>query len=148
MKKILIIVIYFIASCGYQPLYVDKHSPEIFYNEIQLRGNRDINRKIVSRLSIKKKNNAELNNLVIESKENIIESSKNAKGLVSTYKTNIELKLTIKNEDNIIDEKLFNKSFSYNNKDNKFDLAQYQTEVRNNIVNKIVEELIVYFKIK
>ena len=148
MKKILIIVIYFIASCGYQPLYVDKNSPEIFYNEIQLRGNRDINRKIVSRLSIKKKNNAELNNLVIESKENIIESSKNAKGLVSTYKTNIELKLTIKNEDNIIDEKLFNKSFSYNNKDNKFDLAQYQTEVRNNIVNKIVEELIVYFKIK
>ena len=148
MKKILIIVIYFIASCGYQPLYVDKNSPEIFYNEIQLKGNKDINRKIVSRLSIKKKNNAELNNLVIESKENIIESSKDAKGLVSTYKTNIELKLTIKNEDNIIDEKLFNKSFSYNNKDNKFDLAQYQTEVRNNIVNKIVEELIVYFKIK
>ena len=148
MKKILIIVIYFIASCGYQPLYVDKNSPEIFYNEIQLKGNKDINRKIVSRLSIKKKNNAELNNLVIESKENIIESSKDAKGLVSTYKTNIELKLTIKNENNIIDEKLFNKSFSYNNKDNKFDLAQYQTEVRNNIVNKIVEELIVYFKIK
>ena len=148
MKKILIIVIYFIASCGYQPLYVDKNSPEIFYNEIQLKGNKDINRKIVSRLSIKKKNNAELNNLVIESKENIIESSKDAKGLVSTYKTNIELKLTIKNENNIIDEKLFNKSFSYNNKDNKFDLAQYQAEVRNNIVNKIVEELIVYFKIK
>ena len=58
MKKILIIVIYFIASCGYQPLYVDKNSPEIFYNEIQLKGNKDINRKIRKMAEISYKDSA------------------------------------------------------------------------------------------
>ena len=44
-------------------------------------------------------------------------------------------------------QKSFSKDFSYNNLDNKFDLANYQDDVENNLVNKIIEELIIFINI-
>ena len=52
MKKILIIF-FFLASCGYQPLYIQKE--EIFFKKINLIGDKKINRKIISNSTIKKK---------------------------------------------------------------------------------------------
>ena len=52
------------------------------------------------------------------------------KGRVATLKTTVEIKLIINNGNQIIKEKIFNENFSYNNKDNKFDLAKYQNELK------------------
>ena len=68
-----------------------------------------------------------------------------SKRLVSTYRTDIKLTFLIKNENKII-KKLFNESFSYN-KDNKFDLVEYQREVKTMLVNKIIE-LIIFINLK
>ena len=99
------------------------------FNQIQLTGDKKINSRITTALSIIEKKNDELNNLFIDSEEIILETSKDSKGLVSTYKTNVRLTFTIKNKDQILKEKIFNESFSYNNKENKFDLIEYQKEV-------------------
>ena len=48
MKKFLIFIILFVASCGYQPLHVKKGNSELVFKELQLIGNKQINRKIVS----------------------------------------------------------------------------------------------------
>ena len=149
MKKFLIIIVFFISSCGYQPLYIKNNDSELIFKEINLLGNKQINRKIVSFVSIKEeKNNDKLNNLTLKSDENIDETSKDSKGKVSTFKTNIEVRLTISDKNGIIREKVFFKDFSYNNKDNKFDLIEYQKEIKNNLIDKIIEEMIVFFKIK
>ena len=66
---------------------------------------------------------------------------------MATLKTNVEVKLIILNGDKIIKEKIFNENFSYNNKNNKFDLAKYQNEVKNNLVNKIIEQMIIYLSL-
>jgi len=149
MKKVIIIIFFFITSCGYQPIYVNKNSSELIFNKVELIGDKEINRRIVSFISIKEdKNDEKLNKLVLTSSENIIETSKDSKGRVATFKTTVKIKLIILNENQTIAERVFDESFSYNNKNNKFDLAKYQDEVKNNLVDKIIEQLNIYLSLR
>lgn len=148
MKKYLIIVIYLLASCGYQPIYINKNDSKMLFQSIQLFGDKKINRKILSVLEIEEdKENTSLNSLIIESKEVITETSKDSKGRVKTFRTIIETKFTVKNDDKIVSEKVFNKNFSYNNKDNKFELSEYQEEIKKSLVNEIIKELIIHINL-
>ena len=148
MKKLFILILFFITSCGYQPLYVNKNNSNLVFSKIELFGDKEINRRIMSFVSIKEdKKEEKLNQILLKSNENIIETSKDSKGRVATLKTNVEVKLIILNGDKIIKEKIFNENFSYNNKNNKFDLAKYQNEVKNNLVNKIIEQMIIYLSL-
>ena len=146
MKKILIIF-FFLASCGYQPLYVQEE--EFFFKKINLIGDKRINRKIISSSTIKKNTQSNTNNeLILEANKNIITTSRNSKGQPATFKSLIEVKFTIKEDDKILKQKVFSESFDYNNIDNKYDLSVYQTDVEDNLINKIVEDLIIYMNIK
>ena len=146
MKKILIIF-FFLASCGYQPLYVQEE--EFFFKKINLIGDKQINRKIISSSTIKKNTQSNTNNeLILEANKNIITTSRNSKGQPATFKSLIEVKFTIKEDDKILKQKVFSESFDYNNIDNKYDLSVYQTDVEDNLINKIVEDLIIYMNIK
>ena len=92
-------------------------------------------------------NNDTLNNLELKSEEIISETSKDAKGQVTSYRTTIRVNYRIINNDKVISEKIINKDFSYNNKDNKFDLVEYQKEIKKSLVNEIIEELIIYISL-
>ena len=146
MKKILIIF-FFLASCGYQPLYIQNE--EFIFKKINLIGDKRINRKIISSSTIKKNTQSGSNNeLILETNKNIITTSKNSKGQPATFKSLIEVKLIIKEDDKILKQKIFNESFDYNNIENKYDLSVYQTDVEDNLIDKIVEDLIIYLNIK
>tara|TARA_B100001564_G_C20270091_1_gene503382 strand:+ start:167 stop:622 length:456 start_codon:yes stop_codon:yes gene_type:complete len=148
MKKIFIILIYFLTSCGYQPMYVNNSYNEVSFKEIKLLGDKRINRQVMSALLIKEDQyNDILNNLTLNSEEIISETSKDAKGQVTTYRTTIILKYIVTNNNKIISEKIFNKDFSYNKKDNKFDLVEYQKEIKTSLVNEIIEELIIFINL-
>ena len=67
---------------------------------------------------------------------------------MATFKTTVKIKLIILNENQTIAERVFDESFSYNNKNNKFDLAKYQDEVKNNLVDKIIEQLNIYLSLR
>ena len=47
----------------------------------------------------------------------------------------------------ILSKKMFSEEFLYKNLDNKFDLYEYETNVQNDLIKKITEELIVYLNI-
>ena len=148
MRKFLIIFFILLTGCGYKSIYIGKNINDFKFKNITLIGDRNINKKISSVLNFKedkKKNN--LNEIIIKSNKNIFETSKNNKGQIETYKTSITLDLIIKKNGNIIKKKQFIEDFSYNNKDNKFDLNIYQKEVENNITNKIIEEIIIYLSL-
>ena len=148
MKKLFILILFFMASCGYQPLYVNKDSSDLVFNKIELFGDKEINRRIISFISIKEdKSEEKLNQIVLRSNEDIIETSKDSKGRVATLKTTVEIKLVILDGNQIIKEKTFNENFSYNNKDNKFDLTKYQNEIKNNLVDKIIEQMSIYLSL-
>ena len=148
MKRLFILILFFMASCGYQPLYVNKDSSDLVFNKIELFGDKEINRRIISFISIKEDKSVEkLNQIVLRSNEDIIETSKDSKGRVATLKTTVEIKLVILDGNQIIKEKTFNENFSYNNKDNKFNLTKYQNEIKNNLVDKIIEQMSIYLSL-
>ena len=52
MKKLIILILFFLSSCGYQPLYSNKNSEIYTFSEMELLGNKEINRRIISTVSI------------------------------------------------------------------------------------------------
>ena len=148
MKKILLIIIFFITSCGYQPIYLNKSLKNNEFYKITLEGDIDINKKIVNALSLKENEfDDTLNNLMLTTSFDEIVTSKNSKGQIKSYRSQIRLNLIVKNKKKEILNKAFIEQFSYNNKDNKFELLQYQEEVKNNLINKIIEEVILYINL-
>ena len=148
MKKIFIICILFISSCNYQPIYLNKNLKNFEFQKIFTEGDRDINKQIINSIGLKENRlNNNLNELLLTSELNIDETSKNSKGQVNSFRSKIIINLTISKEEDIILKKNFTEEFSYNNKDNKFELLQYQKEVRDILINKIVEEIILFLNL-
>ena len=145
MKKLLIIF-FLIAACGYQPLYVKNN--ETIFKKITLLGDKQINRKIISSAAIKKDEKVSINKeLILESTLDIITTSRDAKGQPLTFKSIIDVRLTIAQNGKKIKEKNFNESFDYNNITNKYDLYTYQNDVEDNLVNKIIEDIIIFINL-
>ena len=149
MKKILLIIIFFITSCGYQPIYLNKILKNNEFYKITLEGDIDINKKIVNALSLKENEfDDTLNNLMLTTSFDEIVTSKNSKGQIKSYRSQIRLSLIVKNKKEEILNKMFIEQFSYNNKDNKFELLQYQEEVKNNLINKIIEDIVLFINLQ
>ena len=149
MKKILLICIFFLVSCNYQPIYQNTDLDKIEFLKITLEGDQDINRKIINSLSLKENEYDDtLNELKIKSSYEIQETSKNSKGQVQSYRSQIIVNLDIKNKGKSILNKDYVEDFSYANKDNKFELVQYQDEIKNNLINKVIEDVILFLKLQ
>ena len=147
MKKIFILLLFIVNACGYQPIYkVNKIPNDIKIQEVELTGNKNISNQIFSKLPfIIDKNNKLLEKIFIDSNKNIIEASKDSKGQVTSYKIILSVKYKKLNKDNIIiEEKDFKKEFSYDADKNKFNLKEHELKFERNLIDKIVEDIIIY----
>ncbi len=148
MRKIFFIFIFFVSSCGYQPIYINKNTDNFIFKKISITGDKKINRKIINTVSlVEDSNDLSKDELYLNSNLSIDETSKNSKGQVTSLRTMIVVNLTVKNDDKVLKNKIFTKNFSYNNRENKFELVEYQKEVENNIINEIIEEIIFYMNL-
>ena len=149
MKKgILFLLIFVLTNCGYQPLYSKKETKILIVNELELIGDSNINKKIASALSISIDKNMSLTNkIVLENNKTIVETSKNKKGQPDSFKMIIDFKFLLIDKENILKEKFISEEFSYKNKENKFDLSQYEIDVEQNLINKIIEKLTLHISI-
>ncbi len=148
MKKFLLFFYIFLVGCGYQSMYSINEKINLNFKNIKLEGNKEINRKIINTLSIKEDENILQNNeLILRSILNEDEALKNSKGQVISYKSKVSVELTINKDGKVFKNKSFSEEFTYNNKNNKFDLVEYQNEVKVNITNKIIEEIIIYLNL-
>ena len=77
-----------------------------------------------------------------------METSKNSKGQIETYRSIITVEIKITKNSEIKKTKIFSNETSYNKKDNKFELTQYQSNIKNNLINKTVEDIILFLNIK
>ena len=148
MKKLLLTILFILTQCGYQPIHVNNNFKNFEFNKIDLQGDIKINRTIINALSlVENENNENLNNLLIKSMFEVQETKKNSKGQVVSYKSKINLSITITNKDKKINNKDFIREFAYNTKNNKFDLIQYQNEIKKNLINEIIEDIILFMNI-
>ena len=149
MNKILLILLFFLLSCGYQPVYLNNDVLNFKYSEIILEGENEINRKIINTLSIEENKNENLDKLYLSSTYKIETTSKNTKGEAVSFRIIVIVDLDIRDNNNkIIKNQNFVKQFILNSRPNKFDLTEYQDSIKNDLVNKIISEIIIYLNTK
>ena len=140
-----IFIYFFIVSCGYQPIFSGK---KVNFGIENL--NYDKNNKIDSAINDNLKNYKNLENkdkildLEISSKINKITTSLDDRGDPKSFRLELEIKTIFKRDNKLLDKKSFSKSHDYNNSTNKFDLKKYENSVKENLIGKITEEIIVY----
>ena len=146
MKKIfLILIILFLNGCGYTPLYSSKDSN---YKVISL--NKNVNNSLTNYVqnSIKviSNENAEKSlNISFEYNENISVILKNSKGDPTKNRLNVVIDLSLfDSNNNLITSKQFSDSFEYNIDDNKFNLKQYEKNIKFNLIEDITQQILVF----
>ena len=141
MKKIALTLIAFLmlTSCGYRALYSNKN---LNLNIIKIEKNK-LNLIIEKRLN-NFSNNQALNkiSLEIDTEKQIKTVSKNMQGDPSRYQMIIELNINIIDDQNKKINKNITQDFSYNTNSNRFALSQYEKEIEEILINKIIDELI------
>ena len=141
-KQFFYILFIFVTSCGYQSI-------ETFYKgdfqitELNITGNKNINRIIDRNLKNSNENNNSSNLLKVEIKTDLNKSiiTKNSKGEATRYdmKININLK-TFKNEKLVLEE-IYSKNNSYNTLESKYELKQYEKILINDSVKEIIQRI-------
>lgn len=144
MNKIFLVLLFVLTSCGYQPIYLNKNLENIEYSKIDLKGDESINKKIISTLPISE-NEQNQNQIFLISSYNVEPASKNSSGQIISYRTIIKVNLEIRDVNNkTIKKKGFVKRSVYNNKQNNFELVDYQDTIKNDLINIIIGEIIIF----
>lgn len=144
----LFLILIFLTNCGYQPIYSKKDSLKIYIKTISLEGDKKINRKIIFLANLKSQNSGSPPyNLKLISNKKIEVVARDNSGNATIYRTKITVTFTLEHEGKIFKQKKFSSNFSYNNILNSFDLSQYQKTIEENLINKIVEEIIIFINI-
>ena len=130
-----IFLMFFIVSCGYQPLLVNKSS-NFSFGGSELLGDSKLSSKILNNLSGFKSEDSN-STIVIKSniKKNV--SSKD----VYNIKVDVDISTKLKKEDLI---KSFSESISYNNKASSFELKKYENSIIKTITEKISQDVFLY----
>ena len=142
----LILSFFFIVSCGYQPLYSNKETNFYIY-KINSFGDKIINKALINRLEIYKNTNSNKKiELEINSKINKTTTSKDTKGNPKTFRIEIISQIKVIKEEKINLDKIFSKSTNYNNSSKKFELKQYEENLKMNLIDKISEDIVGYLQ--
>ena len=143
MKKIFITFLFILlTSCDYTPIYSTENS-KFKLNQIEVDGNKKINKLILRKISRLQKTESNLiYDLDIISSEQINSISKDSKGNTTVLEMIISTNINVKKNNFIIKKYNFSENFTYKNNSNKFELKQYEKDIQNTMIEKIVENLI------
>ena len=144
-KLFTIIPFIFLLGCGYQPIFSSNEST-FSINKIEVIEKNNINSKIRDALKFYKKNNKTkvFYDLEISSKKSKNILSKDSKGDAKIFLLSLSIKINVIENNFSKSKKTLNKTESYNTNSNKFELKQYEDKIASNLVNKIIEEIIIY----
>ena len=141
MKNIFFVLVFIIfVQCGFKPMFANK---EVNFKIEKIKSNKKIER-IENRL-----NNLSITNpkffydLVIDYSESKTTLSKNSQGksLLLRIKMNLDLKVIENNK--IIMEKNYLSNFDYQNLDKKFELSDYENEIKKNMFDEIANKILI-----
>ncbi len=148
MKKLIIIIttLFILNNCGYSPIYSSKNN-NFYIKEISQKNINKLDSKIINKIKkFSSKDSKNTIELKITSNRKIDIITKDEKGDPSKFQMTILLNINTlkKNNYEINKTKNFSANFNYNNNANKFSLKQYEKEIENILINKVVEKSIIY----
>jgi hypothetical protein len=147
-NKILSFLIFlFLSSCGYEARYSDKNQIDYDFSISELNfnkdGDRQINLKLKEKLSMytqnQKNNNFKLR-ILSASKKSII--AKDVASNATNFMIEITVDVEVLKNDNLRNNFSIIESFNYNNNSDKFELKNYEKEIKNNLSNTASNKLI------
>ena len=148
IKKIIIILSFFLLiGCGYEPIYSKKKlekNHNFSITSIEFEESNQINQMLINNLKsfINIKNKLKLLNLKIKSSTNKTTISKNLKGNAERYLIEVRVNLIIFENEVLKKEFIFEESFNYNSQTNKFNLNKYEKNIKENLISKISDNII------
>ena len=149
IKKIIIpfILVLVLNSCGYSPIYSTKYQ-DFKIDNISFKGERKINEVLRKRLvSYTKINSAEnVYDVIINASLQKNVDSKDKKGNPAQFSLRINVDLIIVDKFDKTLQINFNEKNSYNNKDKKFELKIYENSLIQNMSEKILSDIILFFQ--
>jgi hypothetical protein len=131
-----------LSSCGYEPIYSTKNLNFTIGN-IE-KDNTSLNNKFAKTINaLKNKKIDRKIDIKIQSDKKIQIKSKDTKGNALVFELSIDLKVSNLNTKNK-EKQSFSRKITYNNSNDKFKLKQYENELENILITKLVEDLINY----
>jgi len=139
----IIILLIILTSCGFKPIYSSKNSNFEIIEIINKNENK--NSFAIEKMITSLSNQEAIRKFKLEMnyKQTFTTILKDSKGDPSKKKLSILVNLVVKNErDNILNEKSLGEEFSYDVQSDKFNMAQYEDNITNNLNNKISNDII------
>ena len=149
MKKninVLVLVIFFCSSCGFESLHSSK-KPNFIIEDIILEEQDLISRAIytnLKKLSISESKNLDKFTISVKSKKELIVTAKDNKGDPKNYVMRILVNLKFYNNKVLIKQKSFTEQINYKNRSNKFNLKLYEKNIEKDILKQINKSINLY----
>lgn len=148
IKKLFIITIFlFLSNCGFSPIYLSNENSIIrSIYKIQINGDQNLGTKLVNNLNVETN---EINKYLIilncsSGKDTISKSSAN---VATSYNMFLDVEISILIDKEVLVNKKFRKDFTYNNRDNKFELLTYENSVKDNLINELSDEILLFLNL-
>ena len=144
IKKILIpvIIILFLKSCGYTPIFTSKNL-DINFNNIDYKKNA-LNKSFARSIkSLSNINSSNFYDVEINAESNRTTVTKDSKGNAEVYKLELSLEITLigkSNESKI--KETFMKSVNYKNSSDKFQLKQNENNLIDQMTQSILQDIL------
>tara|TARA_B100000902_G_C27191671_1_gene854244 strand:+ start:649 stop:1101 length:453 start_codon:yes stop_codon:yes gene_type:complete len=143
IKIIIYLFLFFLTSCGYQPLYSSK-GQTFSIGKIEFSGDK----YLINNFDKKIKRFQDTKNKIFDLEVSLNETkntvAKDKKGNPSVYSLTISAVITFKQigREDVI--KTFSQNTNYNNNNNKFNLKRYEKRLSIQLIDKIFEDFIFY----
>jgi len=140
MKNIFLVLIFLtLIQCGFKPIFSSK---ELNFKIESIKSNKKIE-VIENRLNnLNSTNSKYFYNLVIDFSESKSTLSKNSQGKPLLLRIEIKVNLKVIENDNTILLKNYLSNFDYQNLDKKFELSDYEDEIKKNMLDEIASKIL------
>ena len=150
LKKIITTLSFLLLlNCGYEPIYSKKQINSNYnysINNINYIGDNKVNEILKKQLQKnlnKEKKSTELN-LNLDSRVVKTVTSKDKKGNPIKFTIKIIINLEVFESEILKGKTNFEEQFEYNNRSNKFDLKQYEKNIKDNLISELSYKIIRY----
>ena len=145
-KKIFtFILLIFLSSCGYEAIYSVKNieNYDFSISKLSFIGDREINLKIKQKLNNYTKEIKDINFVLkITSVSEKIILAKDDAGDSTNFKIKTIVNIDVFNKEKLKSNFIITESFNYDNNSNKFELKNYEKEIKRNLADIVTEKLI------
>jgi|TARA_B100000787_G_scaffold34195_1_gene23624 hypothetical protein len=145
LKKIYVPLLFlFFTSCGYESMHSLKNRINYNFsiNEIKFTGDRNANIKIKNSLNSYFKKQEKSFNLIIKSDNKKLVLVKDSKGNPTSFKNTLKVKVEAFDQNKKLTTLNFEETLEYKNNTNKIELRRYEKEIKNNLTETIINNLV------